>query len=165
MNLHRLSTATLALRRWALALALLAFALGPTRVARAAVTPVDCSSTALIAALTAANASAAADTLELTTNCLYVLSAPNTYHLGFTGLPVIAEAGTAGALTIHGHGARLVRGYQLWLPLTVFGDGPAAQSAAPRQTSPAAGAAAAVPEFRLLAVAPGGQLALDSVTL
>lgn len=74
--------------------------------AHAATIPVGCSVSELITAINTANATPEADTLELSTGCLYALTAVNntgeTY--GPNGLPVVV-----GDLTLNGNGATLTR--------------------------------------------------------
>ncbi len=72
--------------------------------AQAAVVPVACTAPALVAAVTSANASAEADTLNLATGCTYTLTTHASTSFGFTGLPAIE-----GDLTIAGDGSTIAR--------------------------------------------------------
>jgi hypothetical protein len=72
--------------------------------ASATSTPVPCDTSALIAALDAANSSGG-DTLDLAPGCMYTLTEPdNSTPSGANGLPVISAP-----ITIHGNGATIVR--------------------------------------------------------
>ena len=64
---------------------------------------VPCDSSALVAAVAAANAAGGPDVLSLAPNCVYTLTAPAVAG-GEDGLPAIV-----GKLTIHGNGATVAR--------------------------------------------------------
>ncbi|MBL8130571.1 MAG: hypothetical protein JNL42_01830 [Anaerolineae bacterium] len=72
----------------------------------------------LIAAINSANATAANDTINLTANCVYSLTAVDNSSPGIifmgkvagdSGLPVIADAAASGALTLAGNNALITR--------------------------------------------------------
>ena len=64
----------------------------------------------LVAAIASANATAEDDTILLTTpGCVYTLTAPENATDGGNGLPVVANAASAGRLTIEGSSATLAR--------------------------------------------------------
>jgi len=78
--------------------------------ARAAIINVPCNVTDLVNAINTANGTAAADRLELASNCIYPLSAANNNPTGINGdngLPQIVSSG--GMLTIDGNGATIER--------------------------------------------------------
>jgi hypothetical protein len=95
-------------------------------VARAANVPVPCSVPALVTAISAANGTPAADTLNLASGCTYRLVAATN---DANGLPTITSD-----ITLNGRGATIAR-------------------------------AASAPRFRILDVASGGALTLDSLTV
>jgi hypothetical protein len=72
--------------------------------AQAAVVPVACTAPALVSAVTSANASAGADTLNLAAGCTYTLTTYASTSFGFTGLPAIE-----GDLTIAGDASTIAR--------------------------------------------------------
>ena len=83
------------------------FLLGPApaQVARAASHACGCGDTAgLISAISAANATPAADTITLTAGCTYQLTGPHNTVDGANGLPSITSP-----ITIAGNGATIVR--------------------------------------------------------
>ncbi|MEP7358513.1 MAG: hypothetical protein ABI847_14795, partial [Anaerolineales bacterium] len=144
---------------------LLALGFDPAANASAAPAAVGCGDSNLIAAIEAANATPGDDTLDLQAGCTYVLAAANNTTLGANGLPVINDAAAAGKLTIHGHGAKIVRGYRLWLPLII--SAPAAQVGGASNGGAELKRVSDDPslDFRILAIVEGGSLTLDSLTL
>ena len=94
----------------------------------------------LINSITCANANGAGtnDVIDLTDDGTYTLTAPDNIDFtnGSNGLPVIADAGIAGTLTIHGHNATITRS-----------------------------SAGGTDSFRILAVAANGDLSIDNLTL
>ena len=139
---------------------LFSFGGAPAGPVQAADFNVSCSTNELIAALETANASPADDSLSLAAGCLYVLTEVVDTTVGPTGLPAIANAATAGRLTVNGNGAIITLGFRIWLPMISNGDAQAATS-----SSAAAQAIPGLPEMRLLRVDTGAHLSLDDVTL
>jgi hypothetical protein len=101
-------------------------------------TNVPCKTNNLIKAIADANTTPVDDTINLKAGCTYKLVSVdnNTSALGATGLPLIADAATAGKLTINGNGATIERS-----------------------------SAKGMKNFRILAVAIGGDLTIKNVTL
>lgn len=139
---------------------LFSFAGAPAGPVQAAAYIVGCSTNELIAALETANASPADDSLSLAAGCFYVLTEVIDNTVGPTGLPAIANAATAGRLTVNGNGATITLGFRIWVPLVSNGDAQAAAS-----SSAAAQAIPGLPEMRLLRVDTGAHLTLTDVTL
>jgi hypothetical protein len=72
--------------------------------AQAATIAVGCDVSALRAAVTTANGTTAADTLELASGCTYTLSSSVVTSTGGNGLPIVVAP-----LTVNGNGAKIVR--------------------------------------------------------
>src|SRR5690349_7896100 len=110
--------------------------LGQANPVFAATYNVACKTSSLISAIATANATSTDDTINLKARCTYTLVSVDNSTLGATGLPVIADAATAGKLTINGNGATIER------------------SKGKR-----------TPPFRIFAVDTGGDLTIDNVTI
>lgn len=72
-------------------------------------TSVPCSVADLLTAISTANSTSGDDILNLSTDCIYALTAVDNTTNGPNGLPVILDAATAGTLTIQGNGAAIIR--------------------------------------------------------
>nr|MBP7600754.1 right-handed parallel beta-helix repeat-containing protein [Thermoflexales bacterium] len=133
---------------------------------RASASNVICSGESLIAAIEAANATIADDTLNLEAGCTYWLATAHNLASGANGLPVIADSAVGGTLTIHGNGAKIARvGARAWLPMLANGAGVSLQNA--HASGPGFGPASlsSTPDFRILMVAVGGKLTLDGLNV
>ncbi len=108
--------------------------------AQAATTSVGCGATRvadLISAMNTANATTAADTIDLAAGCTYTLTAvdnTNAFDAEGSGLPTIPSTASAGTLTINGNGATIIRD-------------------------------SGAPDFRILSVNSGGSLTLNDLTI
>lgn len=109
---------------------------GQTNPVLAATYNVPCNTKSLIRAIAVANATSTNDTINLKARCTYRLRVVDNQTLGATGLPIIADVAIAGKLTINGKGATIERSKV-------------------RNTL----------NFRILAVAIGGDLTIKNVTL
>jgi hypothetical protein len=118
-------------------LAGLALGLRPVPVAHAATFNIaDGDVTALINAINTANGNAEADTINLAAGGTYTLTAVDNDTDGPNGLSSIADDGAGNGITINGNGATIQRS-----------------------------SAGGTPDFRILHVAPGGDLTLNDVTI
>ncbi len=153
-------------RRVLLATLLVVSTLGLAGPRRASASNVVCSGESLIAAIEAANATIADDTLNLEAGCTYWLATAHNLVSGANGLPVIADSAVGGTLTIHGNGAKIARaGARAWLPMLASGAG-ASMTIIPASTirfSPAS--LSSTPDFRILMVAGGGHLTIDHLSV